>query len=183
MLWSRNFGFESRPCPFFRLLASLVNIIFKTHRGKRIFKVWSLFLDGVPFFHFLSIFYFFIFYFFIFIFIFIYFYLFIYFYFFNIYFFKFFKFFYFLFFHFYFFIFYFFIFLFFYFFIIYLFIFRVTSSPTHPPLPLSFLPSPTHPSSLFFPLALPTIPEPLPTLAEARTSVTSSSENMVARVP
>ena len=189
-------------------------ITLKIHRGKRIFKVWSLFLDGVPFLPFFLFFiYFFIFYYYFFLllsffFIIIIFFLFFYFLFFIFYF-LFFIF-YFLFFIFYFFIFYFlfFIFLFnflffyliffifyfsiFYFFIFYffmfyfLFVFWWRHHPPHtphPPLPLSFLPSPTHPSPLFFPLALPTIPEPLPTLAEARTSVTSASENMVARVP
>ena len=41
----------------------------------------------------------------------------------------------------------------------------MTSSPTHPSLSF-FWPSPTHPSLLFFRLALPTLPEPLPTLSE-----------------
>ena len=40
------------------------------------------------------------------------------------------------------------------------------SSLTPPTPPLSFLPSPTYPSPLFFPLALPTLPEPLPTLSD-----------------
>ena len=72
----------------------------------------------------------------------------------------------------------------------------MTSSPSHPSLFLSCLP-PIHPSPLFFPLALPKIPNDSRTLAdafrrffedllhqsEARTSVTSSSENWVKRVP
>ena len=68
----------------------------------------------------------------------------------------------------------------------------MTLSPTHSSLFFSCLP-PIHPSPLFFLLPcrrFPTIPEPLPTLSEdplhqseARTSVTSSSENWVKRVP
>ena len=82
-----------------------------------------------------------------------------------------FSFFYFLFFHF--FILFFFIFLFFHFFIFFVYFFRWRHHPPYPPLPLSFLPSPTHPSPLFCPLALPTIPEPLSTLSESSPPIRS----------
>ena len=129
------------------------------------------FLDGVPFFHFFFILIFLIFYIFIF----------------KILFFNFLIFFIFSFFS-------FFIFLFFYFLFLFIFFDDVI---THPLLPLSFLPSPHPPLPSFFPLALPKIPDNSRTLAdafrrfsedplhqsEARTSVTSYSENWVKRVP
>ena len=60
----------------------------------------------------------------------------------------------------------------------------MTSSPTHLPTPPSFFwPSPHPPLPLFFLLALPTLPEPLPTLSDDFSMMTSSSENMVASIP
>ena len=121
---------------FFCLLASLVNIILKTNRGKNLQGVVS-FLDGVPFFPF--------FYFLFFIFSFFYFfYFFIFFYFFHFFILFIFSFFYFS----------FFIFSFFYLFIFYFF-FLMTPSPTHPSLIFSF---PTYPSQIF---SSPTHPSPL----------------------
>ena len=153
MLWSRNFGFESRPCPFFLFvgISCTYQHIKKKQSCKRIFKVWSLFLFRFlfPFFIFLF-FYFLFFYFFIYFFIFLFIFLFFYFFLFNLTFLIFNLFFIFLFLIFNFFI--FFIFLLFYYLF---FIFSMTSSPT-PPSTL-FCPSPTHPS-----LFLSCLPPPTP---------------------